>query len=572
MRISIALKIFSIALGLLVLLAIVATFSTRSVGQVRKEVHAVGAYFAPLAQMAGDIQIKQLRQSLEFERLLNGKLLARTAATAGVDPLERFRQLAKEVDDDILAGRHLVEAGAANATTEADRLEFARLGPMLSSIEKEHDDFEDTASKIAAALGNGEELRAVTFHEVLDKEDRDLNAALEELRDSVDTFMRTSIADAEEDEEQVFRLNIFVTIGAAISGLLFASLVTSGLMRPIHSLVKGTRAVEHGNLDTEVPVTTGDEIGALTRSFNTMVGELRLKERIKETFGKYVDPRIVANLLEHPDLTATGERRVVTVFFSDIEGFTTIGENLTPAGLVAVINHYLTVMSEPITRNGGIIDKYIGDAIMAFWAPPFVDEREHATRACLAALEQLERLEDFHKALPELVGVRKAVPEFHVRIGLATGDVVIGNIGSENIKGYTVMGDTVNLGSRLEGAGKQYGTAILISEQTQAMAAAAIESRELDFIRVAGKTEPARVFELMARRGELSPERAAVRDRFHEGLVAYRGGQWDLAEQHFRTCLAAAPADGPSRVFLGRVAHLRAAPPPSWDGVWSLSK
>jgi class 3 adenylate cyclase len=572
MRISIALKIFSIALGLLALLAIVATFSTRSIGQVRMEVHAVGAYFAPLAQMAGDIQIKQLRQSLEFERLLNGKLLARIAAKAGADPLERFRQLAKEVDDDIVAGQRLVEGGAASARNEVDRLEFAKLGPMLANIEKEHDDFEDIASKIAGALGDGEELRAATFHEVLDKEERDLNTALEDLRDTVDAFMRTSIADAEEDEKQVFRLNIFVTIGAAISGLLFASLVTTGLMRPIHSLVDGTRAVEHGNLDTEVPVTTGDEIGALTRSFNTMVGELRLKERIKETFGKYVDPRIVANLLEHPDVTAIGERRVVTVFFSDIEGFTTIGESLTPAGLVAVINHYLTVMSEPITRNGGIIDKYIGDAIMAFWAPPFVDEKEHATRACLAALEQLERLAEFYTTLPELVGVRKAVPEFHVRIGLATGDVVIGNIGSENIKGYTVMGDTVNLGSRLEGASKQYGTAILISEQTQAMAASAIESRELDFIRVAGKTEPARVFELMARRGELGAERAALRDRFHEGLVAYRAGEWDLAEQHFRACLAAAPADGPSRVFLDRVARLREAPPSSWDGVWSISK
>jgi adenylate cyclase len=572
MRISIALKIFSIALGLLALLAIVATFSTRNIGQVRREVHAVGTYFAPLAQTAAAVQIKQLQQSREFERLLNGKLLAPNATNAGANPLERFRQLAKDVDDDIVVAQRLVEEGAANVTTEADRLEFAKLGPMLSSIEKEHADFEDTAAKIAAALTKGEELRAATFHEVLDKEERDLNAALETLRNTVDAFMRTSIADAEADEQQVFRLNIFVTIGAAISGLLFASLVTSGLMRPIHSLVKGTRAVEHGNLDTEVPVTTGDEIGTLTHSFNTMVGELRLKERIKETFGKYVDPRIVANLLEHPDVTATGERRVVTVFFSDIEGFTTIAENLTPAGLVAVINKYLTMMSEPITRNGGIIDKYIGDAIMAFWAPPFVDEREHATRACLAALEQLEQLAEFHKALPELVGVRKAVPAFHVRIGVATGDVVIGNIGSENIKGYTVMGDTVNLGSRLEGAGKQYGTAILISEQTQAMAASAIESRELDFIRVAGKTEPARIFELMARRGELSAERVGLRDRFHEGLVAYRGGEWDLAEQHFRACLAATPADGPSRVFLARVAHLREVQPPSWDGVWSLSK
>jgi adenylate cyclase len=245
---------------------------------------------------------------------------------------------------------------------------------------------------------------------------------------------------------------------------------------------------------------------------------------------------------------------------------------LMPSALVAVINTYFTVMSEPIIRSGGIIDKYIGDGIMAFWAPPFVPVQEHATRACLTALEQLDVLADFQKTVPDLIGLRSAGPQIRFRIGLASGDVVIGNIGSENFKGYTVMGDTVNLSSRLESGGKQYGVRILISEQTYQMASHAIEVRELDSIRVTGKTLPARVYELLARRGELDSTRASLRDRYQDGLALYRAQHWDAAEQAFAQCLAIDPADVPSRLFAERVVRFRNNPPAgNWDGVWTLT-
>src|SRR5438105_3707782 len=154
----------------------------------------------------------------------------------------------------------------------------------------------------------------------------------------------------------------------------------------------------------------------------------------------------------------------MTVFFSDLVGFTAISERLTPSGLVNVMNRYLSLMSQPIRAQKGLIDKYIGDAIMAFWGPPFTDREEHARLACFAALEQLQALEELRRMLPELMGLRKGLPEIDFRIGISTGDVVVGNIGSELTRAFTVLGDTVNLGSRLEGANKQYGTKILISE------------------------------------------------------------------------------------------------------------
>ncbi len=166
----------------------------------------------------------------------------------------------------------------------------------------------------------------------------------------------------------------------------------------------------------------------------------------------------------------------------------------------------------------------------------------------------------------------RTAPRIRFRIGLASGDVVIGNIGSDNFKGYTVMGDTVNLSSRLESGGKQYGVRILISEQTYQMAADAIDVREIDSIRVMGKTEPARVYELLGRRGSIDATRASLRDRYQEGLAEYRAARWEAAEQAFQHCLTIDPADVPSRLFAERSAHFRSAPPDAtWDGVWTLT-
>jgi class 3 adenylate cyclase len=573
MRISIAFKIFGIALTLLVLLAIAAAFSTVNVRRVANEVESIGHYFTPLSQAASRIQIRQLQQALVFERVLQRNVVA-TGADAGVATTKgEFAELGRQIDTEISTALRLIAEGAAAATIEADRLEFSQVEPAFRTVEREHQDYEDLAARTIAALDSGQRPSYDTLRELLAREETELLRALDELRGTLQAFTRTSIQEATDHEARILWLNVLITVIAAVSGLLFASLVTTGMMRPIRRLVQGTQAIEQGNLDTSVPITSRDEIGALTQSFNHMVGELRVKERIKATFGKYVDPRIVEDLLARPDVVATaGDRREVTVFFSDIEGFTSIAEGLSPNALVGVINKYFTVMSEPISRSGGIIDKYIGDAIMAFWAPPFVPANEHATRACLAALTQLEILDSFQQMVPDLIGVRGAVPRIQFRVGLASGEVVIGNIGSENFKGYTVMGDAVNLGSRLESAGKQYGVRVLLSEETYTLAAHAIEARELDSIRVTGKTVPARVYELLARRGALDAAKASLRDRYQEGLAHYRAQQWDAAEQAFAQCLSIDPADMPSRLFAERVVRFRNDPPAgNWDGVWTLT-
>jgi class 3 adenylate cyclase len=288
-------------------------------------------------------------------------------------------------------------------------------------------------------------------------------------------------------------------------GIIVAAAVTLGLVRPVRRLLAGTAAVEGGALDTVVPITSRDEIGRLTQSFNSMVGELRIKAQIRETFGKYVDPRIVAGLIDRPELTdAKGSRREMTILFCDMKGFTTFSEGMTPTALVTVLNRYMTVMSEPVRRHTGIIDKYIGDAIMAFWGPPFTGADEQAHLACLAALDQVAGFAAFRAEVPDLIGLKRGFPEIDIRIGIATGDVVVGSIGSEQTRNYTVIGDTVNLASRIEGANKTYGTRVLISEATNNLATDMLETREIDTVVVVGKTEPQRIFELLGRKGEVA--------------------------------------------------------------------
>jgi adenylate cyclase len=357
-------------------------------------------------------------------------------------------------------------------------------------------------------------------------------------------------------------------------GITIAAAVTLGLVRPVRRLLDGTAAVEGGALDTVIPITSRDEIGRLTRSFNSMVGELRLKAQIQETFGKYVDPRIVSGLIDRPELTdARGSRREMTILFCDMRDFTPFSEGMTPAGLVNVLNRYLTLMSEPIRHNNGIIDKYIGDGIMAYWGPPFTAAEEQGRLACLAALDQLAGLAAFRAELPELTGIKRGLPEIDIRVGIATGDVVVGSIGSEQTRNYTVIGDAVNLASRLEGANKTYGTRVLISEATDRLAADAVETRELDTVLVVGKTEPHRIFELLGRKGEVARERLELRDAFIEALVAYRRGAWEDARAGFENCLAIAPCDAPSKVFLNRLARFQTTAPSSdWTGVWPLTE
>jgi class 3 adenylate cyclase len=572
MRFPIGLKIFGIALGLLILMAAAALLSMRMTRTVDDQLAIIDQNYFPAYVALAQANIRSVEESAYVRRLL-------LAIAEGGDNHEKLDELRQRVvstatasDERIADARQYINRQIADPLDFDDNIALARLDDKIEALQEKRQRYEAILGKLLTAAESGDKPLTGQFLGELDEWRDDFDRKIDAARSEMRRLAGAAIVGTRAYQRRVVAIGVALLAIAAALGLTVAAAVTFGLVRPVRRLLLGTAAVEGGALDTVVPITSRDEIGRLTQSFNSMVGELRLKAQIRDTFGKYVDPRIVAGLLDRPELTdAKGSRREMTILFCDMKGFTAFSEGMTPAGLVNVLNRYMTVMSEPVRHNNGIIDKYIGDGIMAFWGPPFTSSEEHPGLACLAALDQLAGLAAFRAELPELTGLKRGFPEIDVRIGVATGDVVVGNIGSDQTRTYTVIGDTVNLASRLEGANKTYGTRALVNETTNHFAAELVETREIDQVLVVGKTEPQRIFELLGRKGEVAEERLKLRDAFDEALASYRRKEWQEARAAFENCLTIMPGDGPSKVFLGRIAHFRCnAPTPDWDGVWSL--
>jgi adenylate cyclase len=276
---------------------------------------------------------------------------------------------------------------------------------------------------------------------------------------------------------------------------------------------------------------------------------------------------VVEEMLKNPDkLKLGGEKKDLTVLFSDIRGFTSISERMTPEGLVKFLNEYLTKMTDLVFKYDGLLDKYMGDAIMAIWGAP-LDQPDHVRRACLTALDMVEELHRLQKKWSA-----EGMPFLNIGIGVNAGPMVVGNMGSDRRFDYTVMGDSVNLGSRLEGLNKTYGTNILASEMTFEKVKEEFLGRELDLVRVKGKDRPVKIYELLSLVKTASADQQALAGDFHDALVEYRKRNWDRAREGFQAVLAKFPHDGPAKLYLERCETLSKNPPPAdWDGVYTMT-
>lgn len=296
-------------------------------------------------------------------------------------------------------------------------------------------------------------------------------------------------------------------------------------------------------------------IGAVVVNYAT---EGRQKAFIKQAFKHYLSPPVIEQILANPSqLKLGGERRELTIFFSDLQGFSSISEKLDPPALTGLLNDYLTDMTDIILEEGGTLDKYEGDAIIAFWNAP-IAQPDHAARACRAAVRCQRKLAERREEFKQRSGV-----ELHMRVGVNTGEVVVGNMGSRERFDYTVLGDAANLASRLEGANKAFGTYTMVSEETWTRAGGFV-GRELARLRVVGRQVPVKVFELIGLPGEPRP---AVLAAFEKGLAACLAGEWEQAAALF----AGLGDDAPSRIYGERCVNLARQPGTAWDGIWNLT-
>ena len=293
------------------------------------------------------------------------------------------------------------------------------------------------------------------------------------------------------------------------------------------------------------------------------------KKVIRGAFAHYVPEKIVQEIIANPDkLSLGGEERIVTVLFSDVVSFTTISEELSPRNLVLLLNEYLTEMSEIIHQYNGVIDKFEGDAIMAEFGVP-VSYPDHAKAACNCAIEMQEKLKTMRAHW-----TKEGKPALSARIGINTGEVIVGNMGSRHLFDYTVMGDHVNLGARLESANKGYGTKLMISEFTHNELDDEFFTRPLDLIRVKGKTKPVEVFELLGnKKTPYKDTYLEMVENYHKGYLAYRRRDWDEAIQIFEKCKELEPKDQPSQIYFERCVNFKYnSPPEDWDGVIELKE
>jgi class 3 adenylate cyclase len=570
-RKSIKQKIVGIAAGLIVLAVITSALSMIMAARVGHLLDELSYRYIPAYGSLARANVKSLERGVAVRQMIIAKMANPPDEASYAAHLKIFQSINPEIEREAQAAREQIQAIIDDTSTPSDNAALGRLDDRIDTavndlrqrldeegavLLKELDAGNFDAAKAASA--NADALRAEFDHK------------LDGIRTDMLNQVHASAATVMREQRQAIWISAIVTGIAAVLGFVFAMMVGSGITGPVLRLLEGTREVEAGRLDRSISVTTGDEIGQLSAAFNRMIERLRQNQRIRETFGRYIDPRIAARLLDQTATAAAeGQRQVMTVMFCDMKGFTALSEGVTPQGLVKIMNRYLSTMSEPIHAHHGVIDKYIGDGIMAYWGPPFVDEAEQAKCACSAASDMIGRLEQLRKELPELLGVRAIAANCDLRIGIATGETLVGSIGSDYMMSFTVMGDTVNLAARLETANKAYGSRCLISEATAGLCADDFELREIDRVLVAGQSQPQTVYEIMGRKDALTSQQTLARTRYAVGLAAYRAQRWREARSAFAEALQAAPDDGPSAALLARTADLEQNPPPeSWDGSW----
>ena len=569
---TIARKILGIALVLIALMTTTAVVSTVLVIKTGVELDAIIMTYVPVYGNLARANIRSLERALDLRRMIDAKLRGQGSGDRYERDLKDFVDKGQAVESETKAAQVLINDQINRGVSYNDAVTLGRIDNRIDTAMKlTRLQLNETYENLMPLLDKGDvgAIDETLLH--IRKLRDELNRELDSVRSDMMALLSTNSRSIKHRYREVIVVSVVLTILAAVTGVVFALLISRRITQPVRRLLEGAREVAAGRLGDALIVQSKDEIGRLTDAFNKMVEQLREKERLRETFGKYVDPRVVEGLLNRPDMAREGQRRIMTVLFCDIKGFTQASERMTPQGLVKIMNRYFSVMTEAIRRNGGVVDKYIGDAIMAYWGAPFVNENDQARLASLAALEMRECLPSLQAEFPELLGLRDLSMSFDIRIGIATGEVLVGSIGSDIMMSYTVMGDTVNLASRLEGVNKVYGSHIMVSEATVKGAEDKAEFREIDRVVVLGQTKAQSIYEIMALSGAMTPSQRELRKRFTEGLGFYRAQQWNEARRCFQAALDVVGDDGPSLAFLDRIEKLTDNPPEDgWDGSWHL--
>lgn len=570
---SLGAKFVGLTAGLILLLSITAFISLRNSAETVGQIKTIVEFAIPAYGALARSNIRSLEQAVELRRALLRAEDPAAPDDAIAERMDAFLTARAGFHREFADAERLLESQSAHTSSKSAAADLRRLRGELSGLRTLTETYDKATDGCLAAI----RVRSVREARQRLGTVNDLRAQLGERLEAVRAGMFDALngisKEAQDTQARAQMATIAVFVLSSLLGLGVAAVGAVRLIRSIKSIVRGAEAVEGGNLDTRIEIASRDEIGRLAASFNRMTEGLRMRDRIRETFGKYVDRRIVEQLIESRSLVAErGDRREVAVMFCDLAGFTALSERVEAERLVQFLNAYFSFMAREIAATDGVIDKYIGDAVMAYWCPPFVPREQVALRSADAALLCLGKVPVLTTASRQIFQAR--VYEPRLRIGIASGQSITGSIGAEERRNYTVIGDTVNLASRIEGANRLYRTTNLVCDRTAEAIRATFELREIDTVLFPGIEEPRAIFEIIGRAGQISAEAKDLRAEYTLALAAYRRGDRASARRHFSSCLSISPDDGPTRTMLERIETLpaRLAMAGGWNSVWQLKK
>ncbi|HJY06585.1 MAG TPA: adenylate/guanylate cyclase domain-containing protein, partial [Bryobacteraceae bacterium] len=409
-RQTIAAKIFGLAVFLLLLTIGLAVFLLHEVTRTKQSLEVVAHFDVPLTQSVARLDEFGLRRRLAFERWFGALNAAEPNQQIIAEASANYTLFTRKLADGFAAARRIIGAYPTNVAAPG-RETLAEVKTLLDQIEPAYQVISTRQRELLDMQRAGEHEKANQQVDLLN----DIQRTVQNQRESVNLKMAAWSAAAAHDTERRERRVLWLTIAATVStvllGLTVAALITDRVTRPVRSLVSAMHDVQQGNLNVQLPVRSHDEIGRLTDSFNFFTEQLRSKEQMKQIFGRYIDPRILEHVLAQPGAeTVAGGRREMTVLFADLVGFTSLSERLTPSLMVTLLNRHFGLQAAAVQEYHGIVDKFVGDSIMAFWGAPFVKPEEHAVLACRAAQAQLVALDTLRRELPEITGLRRDAP------------------------------------------------------------------------------------------------------------------------------------------------------------------
>ena len=371
---------------------------------------------------------------------------------------------------------------------------------------------------------------------------------------SIDAYLTPAAYD-DLEHRLILSAVVISIICIAITGVVF-TLLYRGIRRPLLALVAETEKIKNLDLKDKVEIETS------LVEFEKLICTISEMKTWLQSFQKYVPENVLRELIEtNQEARMGGELKELTVFFSDIVGFTAITEKMQPRELTQQLSEYFKIVTSIVMEHKGTVDKYIGDTVMAFWGAP-VDLEEHALLACRAALACRSKLDELC-----IQWKKQGKHEFHTRIGLSTGEMIVGNFGSDQRLNYSVLGDDVNLASRLEGLNKLYSTSILISEATYRRCMTKVEARFIDLLTIKGKAEPVRIYELIGERHNISPDQKESLRLYWRAIDRYLALDWDKALNFFRELQVREPGDAVTTLYIERCQRFKETPPePEWGG------